>query len=1493
MNVYNLTHAQKRIWYLEKIHSNTALNNIGGYLKITGQIDKHLLSEAINVVIKMNDGLRLRFSKNEEEPYQYVSESEPKKIDFIDFSSRENASLAFSDWIKVFFQKPFVLENSDLFCFFIYKMSEQEFGIALKIHHIISDGWSIALIQKQVCEEYGYLLNRTEKTSFQYSYIDYIAREKEYFSSERFVKNKLFWNEKFKNLPEMFLYKSISSLASDRKTFNMDKQTSLQIRNLLQEHGLSLNTLFIAVMMIYMNKVLEQEDLVIGTPIANRTNKQDKNTVGMYTSTVPFRLAIDTNLSIKELLKAVVLEVKHCLLNQKYPYDLLISDLGLNKKAYDSLYKIAVNYYNSRYIRDIAGMPVEVHEYSSGDQSYSLQLIVSEWEDDCVSLSFDYKTQEYTDEDISQMYRHLMLILSQILVNGELKIKDIMLCSDHEINERIYLANTNESMYPREKTINQLFEEQAERSPEQVALIFQGESLTYKELNERANQLAAFLIEKGVVKDKIVAITGYHSFELIVGILGILKAGGAFLPVEPNYPVERVNYMLKDSGTALLLTNLEHLDGIHFAGEIFHLNDSGIYLSNEDQRPVDHSSSDMAYIIYTSGSTGTPKGVIIEHRNLVNYIWWANKTYIEEKDVFAFYSSISFDLTITSIFTPLISGSTVVIYNDDGKEFILHKIIKDNIATIVKLTPAHLTLIKDMDNSNSSIKKFIVGGDNLKAAVAREIEQSFNGQIEIFNEYGPTEATVGCMIYKYQQARNDGGSVPIGIAIDNTQIYILDSYLSPVSANLQGEIYISGDGVARGYLNRPELNHERFVNNPFLMNKMMYKTGDIAKYLPDGNIEYIGRRDNQAKIRGYRIELSEIEARMLEFEPIINAIALIRENDQGDKSIYAYYVSEREVSSSDLKKWLLKFIPAYMIPNVFIGIEHMPLTINGKVDVKLLPHAKENVHETDSMGDMNPAVKELVNTIKEILGLNHVNMADSFYQIGGDSIKAIQISSRLKNSGLEISPKQILEKEYIEEIAAAMSVLDDQIFIDQGICEGTMTNTPIMEWFFEQNFTCDSHYNQSVLLVSKKPISTQIINSAVEALIKHHDALRLNYNKTTKEVFYNNELLTFRNPVEYFDLSHHSLEGKYEKLEYLGYLLKSGFEREGSPLFKVGVFNLSKDEQLILFTAHHLFVDGISWRILLEDFSSLIGQLIHSQELSLPAKTHSFKEWSYNLAEYSKVMSTNDLEYWRGIAGRTTEYPSDFNMGKDDVQSSAVQQVEFDYDFISLLCQQTNETYGLEIHEVLLISLLLTINNTTEQSDIIIELEGHGREPIHVPMDISRTVGWFTSMYPVLFQIEDQAAELDHHIKRLKEQLRYVPDKGFTYGIFKYLNNQINEGKEPKRIRFNYLGDFDSVLRGDYFELSHAASGMDSGTGNHLTALLDITAMIVNRRLQVTVTYSKNRFAEETVHSFIHSYADKMREILNYCGEKREKEYTPSDFKGTDISQEDLDYLFN
>lgn len=1488
--LYSLTHPQKRIWYIENIYPSTAVNNIGGYVIIKGSVEFDLLEESFKIFIEENSGVRLRLTENSGEPMQYIAPYKDKTIEFFDFSNEKSPKQAFHQWVAEEAQKPFCLLNNPLYYIALFRIGESEAGYLVKFHHIILDGWSVSLMTTQIAENYAKLKkHEIIARNSRPCYLDYLEEEKKYMSSERFLRNREFWNEKFRYFPNHEILRSSENIAGNRMTFLLDERRTHATKDYIKDTKYSLNTLFTALLIIFYFKAYQHDDMVIGIPVFNRLGAEDKNAIGMYTSTVPFRISINEDCTANEFISQINRELKKCFINQRYPYDILVKDLELRKKGYTTLYTKCVNYYNTRHVTQFDGYEVANEEFYNGSQIYSLQLVIKEWLDqDNIILNMDYKIDDFDYEEINIIYSSLIALLDQIIDNREVKVADLELMSKSQRDKVLFEFNETQASYNHLDTVISLFKRQVRQTPERTAVECGNLSLTYRELDEKSNQVAKYLINKGIKAGMIVGILASHSQELVAGILGILKAGAAYLPLNINYPKERTRKILEDAKVKCLLSNLCNVSSGDTGCEIIDLNCSEIYKNSCDDINLAESMG-LAYVIYTSGSSGVPKGVMISHKSLLNYIQWAVKKYIKnDDDVFALYTSIAFDLTVTSIFTPISAGAKIIIYEDNQHEYALYRIMREKKVTVIKLTPSQLMLIKDLDNRSSSVRRIIIGGEDLKSSLARDVFYSFEGNIELYNEYGPTEATVGCMIYKYNPDVDTGASVPIGTPGDNVQIYIMDKNLKPLPSGIDGEICISGDGIAEGYLNREELTAMRFIPNPFIPRKVLYKTGDIGRFNSSGWVEYKGRADDQVKIRGYRIELGEIEQCLLSHTEIKNAVVLCKK-DQNSIYLCAYLVTDKNLSTTEITEYLKNYLPDYMIPAYYVFLVEIPLSINGKVEKDLLPGPdKLVIHNEREDINVSEEGKLLVSILRELLGDSELSIYANFYHAGGDSIKAIQVASQVSMQGYRIKVSDILNNPVIYEMINYITKADQRVTAQEP-CSGEISISPIISWFREQNFNKPDFYNQSIVLRLNASIGIDIIEKVLNQIVKHHDALRINCDISGRRMYYNNKYLDEVFTVELHDLTSYSRKEQLQAINRLGYRLKSSISLKHSRLFQGSLFILAEDEQYLLLSAHHLVIDGISWRIILQDIDKLIRQHINGEPPVLPSKTSSYKEWTMKLNELGEGFAKDEAGYWNSICTGNNNISLDFEPGKGNGDECRRIHNNIPKEKTQQLITAANKPFNTKPEELLFAALCQAVYQVFHIDDIIIELEGHGREDIAQDLCISRTVGWFTSICPVRVKISGK--DMNDVIIQTKEQLRSIPNKGIGYGVIKYLT-EIPVEEYEKTIRFNYLGIFDDDLDSGFFKLADIETGVDSDESNGLTCLIDINLLVVNGSIDIYISYNKNAFRDETINRFADEYIKKIVEIVDYCKDKKDIELTPSDFDTIELTRDELESLF-
>ena len=780
-----------------------------------------------------------------------------------------------------------------------------------------------------------------------------------------------------------------------------------------------------AVLNIYLSKINNTSSAIVGTPILNRSNFKEKNTTGMYISTVPFRMQIDKDYSCLDFINSVSRHELSVFRNQRYPYNLLLDNIRKKYNVSKNLFDVCLSYQNARNNRKSSEIPFSCTWAFNNCVVNNLDIHLYDIDDTgMMNIYYDFKKDLFTLEDINLLHERLMRMIDAIISNPNIKIKDLEIVS---LNEKKYiLEKYNEKNNSQNKfhSVYELFKNNVIQNPNKLAISYQDKKLTYQELNNLANLIADKLQNNNIKKGDIISLVFSNSIEFVASIIATQKLGICYIPIDINYPTERIEYIVKNSNSKLVLIQKGSELKINLDKSIFlpiQLNDFIYQKSNVKDIESKLCPDDIAYIIYTSGSTGKPKGVKITHKSLSNYVMWASKYYTNsEKTNFPLFSSVAFDLTVTSIYVPLCTENSIFVYKNDNAELLLKEIIEDNQVQIIKLTPGHFTLLQDIDLSNSKIEKFILGGDILTKEMCEKITELFEHKIHIYNEYGPTEATVGCMIYEYNKDDNYT-SVPIGKPIDNTQILLLNNNLEMIPLSTIGEIYISGDGLAKGYTDHIK-TATSFINNPYNKESKLYKTGDLAILHPSGIMEYIGRRDFQVKLNGYRIELGEIQSVLLTHPLIKDVYVCVTEIEQ-HKMLCVYYVSDSELNN--LAPFLKKNLPNYMIPNYFIRLDSFPLTINGKIDKTKLPKPKKEKHKYEQ--PKNEVEKILQQLFTELLKPQEpISVTDNIFDYYVDSLLLIKAQSMLYSKGLSINTQAFYEYPTIRKLSEYLQRNDNE-----------------------------------------------------------------------------------------------------------------------------------------------------------------------------------------------------------------------------------------------------------------------------------------------------------------------------------------------------------------------------------------------------------------------------------------------------------------------------------
>ena len=1030
--LYPLTSAQKSIWVADNLYPGTgqAISSVTAIIR--EKINFPLMNEAVNIIIKHNDALRIRLINYNGAPQQYFADFVHKNFDLLDFSYK-NGETDYKRWEKEMSETPFALIDSELFYFAMVKLAEEKNICFFKFHHTITDAWGHGLVIRKILKEYQQLiLGNYSDDNMEPSFIDHINDELKYLASDRFEKHKEFWSCIFDTIPEFTSVtdqKGFKSLAGKRKSYLLSQSLSSKLHSFCEANKVSIFSVFYTLLVLYISKRSNKKDIAIETPILNRLGKTEKKTAGMFMHNIPTRIYVEPSLSFLGLVNESFRVLKTFMRNQRYPYSYILKDFRTKNRFSGMLVDVTLNYWNVK--RDSVIEYEGIWNYP-GAQPNSLSICVRDTDDTGMPvLDYDYLLEIFSEQDIDQMHNNMCDLLRNALENQGKKLSDLQILSKDELSEQ--LIGFNQTKLPYEvKTVSELFEEQVIKTPHITAIVFGNKELTYIELNERANQLARYIQSKGMAHNSIVGLLVHRSLEMVIGILGILKAGAAYLPIDPGYPNERISFMLNQSHTRLILTDRDNPDidpTVNCESVNISLSNITIYSADTFNLESDKAkANDLAYVIYTSGSTGKPKGVMVHHRalcNLINGI--TDNIHLGNKTIVSL-TTISFDIFFLETILPLTIGMKVIIANEEEQsipKYLFDLIVKHHVE-VLQSTPTRMKLILDAQQDQDCLNilsHILIGGERFPSSLLTRLKKVTSA--EIYNLYGPTETTVWSTIKNMTHYKK----ITIGKPLANTQLYILDDHLFPVSIGSVGEIYIAGDGVSLGYLHNPDLTKELFLANPFIASRIMYRTGDLGRWFKDGEIECLGRNDNQVKIRGLRIEIEEIESCLSTHTLVKEAIVAVREDKAGKKHLCAFLTGERRPSDEDLRSHLLKTLPNYMIPAWFTWLKAIPLTPNGKTDRRALPElSKMELGQLTHayLAPRNDVEWQLAKLWGEALEVEKVGIDDNLFALGGDSLTILDIMSGALSFEWKLNAQDFYEYPTIMQLSSKITVLTQE-----------------------------------------------------------------------------------------------------------------------------------------------------------------------------------------------------------------------------------------------------------------------------------------------------------------------------------------------------------------------------------------------------------------------------------------------------------------------------------
>jgi amino acid adenylation domain-containing protein/non-ribosomal peptide synthase protein (TIGR01720 family) len=1502
-----LSFAQQRLWFMDKLEEVGAAYNLPGAIRLLGELNLSALERSLAEILRRHEVLRTVFVAEQGQPRQVILPEASLNLTVVDLR-QETAATQESKVREALLkeaQTPFNLRTGPLTRLTVLQLLEQEHVLLFTMHHIISDGWSMGVLVNEISSLYeAYCRDAASPLAeLEIQYADYAVWQRRWLQGGVLDQQLQYWREQLQGvasvleLPGDRPRAAVQSFRGAIEQVRLSPHLSQALKRLSASEDVTLYMTLLTAFQILLARYAGTEDIVVGSPIAGRSRKEVERLIGFFVNTLVLRTHVDRNLTVQELMRRVRETALGAYSHQDIPFEQLIDALKPIREAGTTpLVQVMFTLQNMPQevvtSQSLKLLPLEVN---SGTAKFDLTLSVTETNEGLIG-GLQYSTDLFDETTIKRLLGHYEQILEEMVANPQQRVGELKMLSAVE-EQQVREWNETSSEYARESCIHELFAEQVRVRPEAVAVSFAGEEVSYAELNERANHVAWQLQGVGVGPDVVVGICVERSIELVVGLLGILKAGGAYLPLAADYPQERLEYMLADAGVSVVLTERE----IH---EYVQSSTSSEVIQNEV------SSSNLAYVIYTSGSTGQPKGVAVPHRAVVRLVQPSNYVKLDETEVVLQLAPVSFDASTFELWGALLNGAKLVVMpaGRPSLDEIAEVIREEGVSTMWLTAGLFQVLATEQLASLRTVKQLLAGGDVLGMGAVNAVlaegagagtgaGAGVAGRV-LINGYGPTENTTFSCCHVMQAGEEVEESVPIGKPITNSTAYVLDEELRPVPVGVRGELYVGGDGLARGYVGRAELTAEKFVPNPFSeeAGARLYRTGDVVRWNTAGVLEFIGRVDQQVKVRGYRIELGEIEEALAGYEGISESVVVVRSEGEGDKRLVGYVVAAAgvELEVNELRTYLETKLPAYMVPSLLVELSSLPLTANGKVDRKALAAAGLEFKERNEYEAPRTEVEQkLAGIWAGVLGLERIGIHDNFFELGGDSILGIQVISRANQLGLRLSPKDVFQHQTVAKLAAVAGSAAE-IVAEQGIVTGPAELTPVQRWFFAQELNEPNYFNQSVLLEVSAPVTAAVLEAAAQELVLHHDALRLRYEQTASgwQQYHSSEAAHFLK----VDLTNTPVSEQRAAIEAEALRVQASLNLSTGPVVRFVYFELGAGQAArLLLVCHHLVVDGVSWRILVEDLQRAIEALLGNERVQLPAKTTSYQQWAAALKEYARSERVQaQAAYWlSGERTQVSQLPRDYPAGANLLRNTKAVGVSLSREETEALLQEVPGVYHTQINEVLLSALAVALGEWTEQNVVLVDLEGHGRELISEEVDVSRTVGWFTTIYPVLLALKGRLTEVGEVVKQVKEQVRAIPEQGLGYGLLRYLGNENRLSKLPAaEVVFNYTGQFDQTLsESGFFRLGREDRGDGRSGANQRTHLLEVTGGVAGGQLQLTWSYSEAIHKHETVERVAKRFIEVLQELIQQSQWGEVAGFTPSDFEDFEWSQHELDEI--
>jgi len=1528
---YPITAEQEHLWLLHQVDPNVYYFNHTHAYRLKGDLNIDAVERAINEMVRRHENFRTSMPEIDGKPRAVVAPQlriPLERVEVPEFPVEDRYE-RLQALVTAHTCRPFDILNGPLIRAILFRVTEHEHTVMLTLHHLITDFVSYDLVDSEFFSLYDAfsrgLPSPLPELTVQFG--DFAYWLDQWMKSEEAVRQADYWLRKLADMPRLDLVTDMPrphtrSFSAVRLVWTLPDALWAQFKQLCAAENVTRFTAFLVVFGMLLREYSGKEDIPIATPVSSRKHLETQPLIGYFLNTIVYRLDLSGDPSFRELLQRTRLVTLEAMANSDLPFESLLNKLQAERDPSRAPLVDCSYAFGNDHKKPQAPAGTAINEVEEFDAFYQsgwldVNLGVNDNTDHAVVV-YDYLVDLFLHSTGERMMQHFQRLFEQATADPGRRLSDFLLLSDREQQQVLTEWNDTAAPYPSTQTIPRCFAAQVAKAGSAIAVRAPETELTYGELNKRANRLAHRLIRSGVKPETAVAILMERSVDMVVATLAVLKAGGAYLPLHSAYPLERMRLIMEDAGASALLVDLTTARrGLSHTQVIVVDGDPSLAAEDDGDPDIAVHPEQLAYVIYTSGSTGTPKGVAVTHSNVLSLAF--DRSWREGSlERVLFHSSHAFDASTFEMWVPLLRGKQVVIAPPGELDSAAYRrLFQEEKVTSTFLTATLFNaLVQESPECFSGVPEIWAGGDVVPAVAVQRLHE-YSPETLVCNGYGPTETTTFATHYAISNPEKLTGNVPIGRAMDNHQAYVLDSVFKPVPVGIPGELFIAGNGVARGYLRRTDLTAERFLPNPFgNSDGRMYRTGDRVRWREDGQIEFLGRSDQQVKLRGYRIELTEIEVALLGCAGV-GQTAVIMHSDRGEKRLVAYVVaaSGQSLNAAELRESLSRMLPNYMVPAFITVLSSLPLNSNGKLDRKRLP-APEFMGGRSGRTPRTHAEEVLCSLMMQVLSVSHITPDDNFFALGGDSILAFQLVSRARRAGLILSLRDVFEQPTIEALAA-VSRAQDVVAAVPDVGVGPMPPTPIMCWFLESGGTLN-RFSQSIVLQVPANLERQHLVSALQTMLDHHDALRLRFTgaESSREEWrlevQAQGAVRAESCLRAVDIVGLDDDVCRQRMEEEAQSAARRLSAESGPMLQAVWFDAGRSSSgRLLLTIHHLAVDGVSWRILAPDFVAAYAATAAGHPPALEPCLVSFRGWAERLSrEALNPERVKELSFWTGMLKDAQELaPSQQLVRSRDTVGSAQQiALTLPPKVTAPLLNRVAGAFHARINDVLLTGLVLSIlqwrKNSGDGTSVLIDMEGHGRESIFEGIDLSRTVGFFTTIFPVnldpgnldLEEAWTGGEALGRALKSIKEQLRSIPDNGIGYGLLRYLNPEtapvLSRLPQPQ-IDFNYLGRFPVAETADWTPAESFSGGLDPEMAFHHP--LQVDSMVLERaagpELTAVWTWMPGIFSEKDVRLIADGWFHMLEALVQHSEQSGAGGLTPSDVPLVALSQPEIDRL--